>query len=470
MARDKLLILSVSQVNAMVNEAIRRHLPSRFILRGEISDWKRHQSGHCYFILKDTESQISCVLWARQYQKLKFQPENGMEILATGHVEVYSTQGKFQFYAEDLQPAGIGALQIAFQQMYEKLKAEGLFEERYKKPIPQFPQRIGIVTSKSGAAVHDIADSIWHRWPIVRLFLFDVPVQGEGAAEEIARKLDWINRNNKQLQLDLLIVGRGGGSMEDLWAFNEEVLARAIFRSKIPIISAVGHEIDTTIADLAADARASTPTKAGMLAVPDQHEVLKQLGMVQRRLVHSMHSAYRTAWEQLRTILASWVFREPQGMVERAWQRVDMAALHLAGVMRERFDRLRRRLEQAKDIVRRLEPVRLIAGQRLRLERMQAAARQGLSKVLEQKRLQLSAAENKLTAMDPRAVLRRGYTITINMRTGQVIRRLEEVDVGDVILTELAQRLQFTSRVEEMRSGKAGDVTHGQKDNRRESK
>ncbi len=393
-----------------------------------------------------------------------------MEILATGHVEVYSTQGKFQFYAEDLQPAGIGALQIAFQQMYEKLKAEGLFEERYKKPIPQFPQRIGIVTSKSGAAVHDIADSIWHRWPIVRLFLFDVPVQGEGAAEEIARKLDWINRNNKQLQLDLLIVGRGGGSMEDLWAFNEEVLARAIFRSKIPIISAVGHEIDTTIADLAADARASTPTKAGMLAVPDQHEVLKQLGMVQRRLVHSMHSAYRTAWEQLRTILASWVFREPQGMVERAWQRVDMAALHLAGVMRERFDRLRRRLEQAKDIVRRLEPVRLIAGQRLRLERMQAAARQGLSKVLEQKRLQLSAAENKLTAMDPRAVLRRGYTITINMRTGQVIRRLEEVDVGDVILTELAQRLQFTSRVEEMRSGKAGDVTHGQKDNRRESK
>lgn len=371
-----------------------------------------------------------------------------MEILATGHIEVYSPQGKYQFYAEDLQPAGIGALQIAFQQMYEKLKAEGLFEERYKKPIPQFPQRIGIVTSKSGAAVHDIADSIWHRWPIVRLFLFDVPVQGEGAAEEIARKLDWINRNNKQLQLDLLIVGRGGGSMEDLWAFNEEVLARAIFRSKIPIISAVGHEIDTTIADLVADARASTPTKAGMIAVPDQREVHKQLAMIQRRLVHSVHSTVRTAREQLRTILASWVFREPQGMVERAWQRVDMAGLQLARVMRERFEWLRRRLEQAKDIVRRLEPVRLIAGQRIRLERMEAAARQGLSKVLEQKRLQLSAAENKLTAMDPRAVLRRGYTITINMRTGQVIRRLEEVDVGDIILTELAQRQQFTSRVE----------------------
>ncbi len=371
-----------------------------------------------------------------------------MEILATGHVEVYSPHGKYQFCAEELQPAGIGALQIAFQQMYEKLKAEGLFEDRYKKAIPHFPQRIGIVTSKSGAAVHDIADSIWHRWPIVRLFLFDVPVQGEGAAEEIARKLDWINRHNKQLNLDLLIVGRGGGSMEDLWAFNEEVLARAIFRSKIPIISAVGHEIDTTIADLVADARASTPTKAGMIAVPDQREVLKQLEMVQRRLISSMRSAHRTACEQLQTILASRVFREPQGMVERARQRVDMAGLYLASVMRERFERLRRRLEQAKDIVRRLEPVRLIAGQRIRLERMQAAARHGLSKVLEQKRLQLSAAENKLTAMDPRAVLRRGYTITINTRTGLVVRRLEEVHVGDVILTELAQRQQFTSRVE----------------------
>lgn len=448
MAQIKLPILSVSQITALIKKALEEHLPARLIVKGQISDWKRHQSGHCYFLLKDTVSILPCVLWSSQYKKLKFVPDNGMEILATGHVEVYPPHGKYQFYVDQLEPDGIGALQIAFEQMYAKLKAEGLFDQRHKKPIPPYPMRIGIVTSKSGAAVHDISDSIWKRWPSVHLFLFDVPVQGEGAAEAISKKLDWINRHNKQLKLDLLIVGRGGGSMEDLWAFNEEVLARAIFRSKRPIISAVGHEIDTTIADLVADARASTPTQAGVIAVPDRMEVLHRLEMMQRRLAQTLHMKYRTACGQMETILASWVFREPQGLVERAWQQVDMTALHLARVMRERFERLRRRLEHAKEIVRRLEPVRLIAAQRIRLERMEAAVQQRLARVLEQKRLQLSAVDNKLTAMDPRAVLNRGYTITINLRTGQLIRKADEVQAGDVILTELAQKQQFRSRVE----------------------
>jgi exodeoxyribonuclease VII large subunit len=456
---NKIPILSVTQVNAWVNKAIQEHLPSRFMIKGQISDWKRHQSGHCYFILKDEESQISCVLWASRFRKLKFQPENGMEILATGHVEVFAQQGRYQFYAEELQPAGIGALQIAFEKMYAKLKAEGLFEERHKKPLPKFPMRIGIVTSTSGAAVHDIVDSIRHRWPVAHLFLFNVPVQGEGAEKVIAERLDWINQHNHRFQLDLLIVGRGGGSMEDLWAFNEEVLARAIFRSRIPIISAVGHEIDTTIADLVADARASTPTKAGVIAVPDSKEVLQYLDGMQRRLVQMLHLKYRTACGQLETILASRVFREPQGLVERLWQQVDLSVLQVASAMRRRFETLRRRLEQAREIVRRLEPVRLIADQRIRLERLQASARQGLAKVLEQKRLQLSAAEHKLTAMDPRAVLNRGYSITVNLRTGRVVRQTDEVEVGDIIVTELAHQQRFRSRVEE--SGSDSQETRG---------
>lgn len=449
MARAKLPIFSVSQINALIKGAIEKGLPPRLMVKGQIMDWKRHQSGHCYFLLKDVDSQLPCVLWSSRYQKLKFRPENGMEILAIGHVEVYVPQGKYQLYADELEPAGIGALQIAFEQMYAKLKAEGLFDERYKKPLPKFPMRIGILTSKSGAAVHDMADSILQRWPCAKLFLFDVPVQGEGAAEKIAQKLRWINRQNRCLKLDVLIVGRGGGSMEDLWAFNEEVLARAIFESKIPIISAVGHEIDTTIADLVADARASTPTKAGIIAVPDRREVLHRLDMLSRRLEQLIRTRLESAHGRLETILASWVFREPHGLVERAWQLVDMRSLRLAGVMRQQITRLRQRLEQCGQVVRRLEPVRLIAGQRIRLERMQAMLGQSLAKVMEQKRLQLAAAENKLTAMDPRAVLKRGYSITKNIRTGAVIRRVEEVQEGDEILTELADQQHLKSRVEE---------------------
>jgi len=262
-------IYTVSQINSLIKVALEEKLPPRLIVRGEISDWKVHSSGHCYFSLKDQGGVLPCVMWASKFKNVKFSPEDGMAVLATGHIDVYTVGGKYQLYVDKLEPEGVGALQLAFEQMVRKLQGEGLFDDAYKQPLPEYPMRIGILTSESGAAVHDIRESIHTRWPCAKLFLYPVPVQGEGAAQEIAAAIRDVNKRNKKLKLDILIVGRGGGSLEDLWAFNEEILARAIFDSAIPIISAVGHEVDVTVADFVADARASTPTKAGVVAVPD---------------------------------------------------------------------------------------------------------------------------------------------------------------------------------------------------------
>ena len=282
--QNRTKIYTVSQVNTLIKEILENNLPSRLAITGEITNWSIARSGHAYFDLKDENALLPCVMWRSKLDRIKFEPANGLAIIAKGYIDVYSPHGKYQFYAESMQPAGIGALQLAFEQMIKRLEAQGLFDDVHKKPLPAYPERIGILTSESGAAVHDIIDSIHNRWPPAGLFLYPVPVQGEGAAEKIAAALRDVNRRNKELKLDILIVGRGGGSLEDLWAFNEEVLARAIFDSKIPVISAVGHEVDTTIADLVADARASTPTKAGVVAVPDMQEVLEHVDNLKKKV------------------------------------------------------------------------------------------------------------------------------------------------------------------------------------------
>ncbi|MHC5000620.1 MAG: exodeoxyribonuclease VII large subunit [Planctomycetota bacterium] len=247
--KRQLPVFTVTQLNNLIQVTLEEALPPRVILRGEISNWKRHSSGHCYFSLKDSEGgQIPCVMWASKFRNIKFDCQNGLAILATGYVDVYVPGGKYQFYAEKLDPAGVGDLQLAFEQMRKRLQAEGLFDPAHKRELPTYPMNIGVITSRSGAAVVDIADSIYSRWPCATLHVFDAPVQGEGSAEKIAAVINKANRMQKQLKLDILIVGRGGGSMEDLWAFNEEPVARSIFASKIPTISAVGHEVDVTIA------------------------------------------------------------------------------------------------------------------------------------------------------------------------------------------------------------------------------
>lgn len=437
-AKSQLPTFSVTQLNSLIGATLANALPGRFILRGEISNWKRHTSGHCYFSLKDADgSQIPCVMWASKHRSVRFDCENGLAVLATGYVDVYVPGGKYQFYADKLETAGIGDLQLAFEQMRKRLAAAGLFDETRKRPLPRYAMRLGVVTSRSGAAITDIIDSVQNRWPCAEIFVFDAPVQGPGAAEKIAAAIARANRQAKRLGLDLLIVGRGGGSMEDLWAFNEEPVARAIYASKLPVISAVGHEVDVTIADLVADARASTPTKAGVLAVPDYREELHKLHSLGRRLAVSVHNNLQNRRNRLDTVLASRVFRSPLGPVEAAAQRIDELStrlIHAGGSMISAF---REKLDRMRNICRKIEPSRLISVEYMALERFSGRNKAAIVNILNKNELKLTALENRLVALNPRSVLNRGYSITINERTGDVVTGVDAVSVDDPLTTEV---------------------------------
>jgi exodeoxyribonuclease VII large subunit len=440
-------IYTVSQVNTLIKTVLGNNLPGRLTIAGEVTDWKLHHSGHCYFSLKDENALLPCVMWKSSFSKLKFRPENGMAVLGTGFIDVYEPQGKYQFYVERMEPAGVGALQLAFEQMVRRLEAQGLFDDKHKKALPPYPERIGILTSESGAAIEDIKDSIWNRWPCVRLFLYPVPVQGEGAAAEIAAGIRDINRRNKKLRLDILIVGRGGGSMEDLWAFNEEVLARAIYDSKIPIISAVGHEVDTTIADLVADARASTPTKAGVVAVPDMQEVLGQLAYFKKRLGSVLRAKLELCQENLQTVLANAAFRNPLLPVRYREQQLDEIVTKLAeeikGLLAEGRDKLHRFYEQ----VIKIEPHRLLGRKTVDLNTWENRANAAVQAIMNKCGMQLTAQKNRLAGLNPKSVLQRGYSITTSKKTGLLVRNLADVQIADYIITELAGENLIESKV-----------------------
>jgi exodeoxyribonuclease VII large subunit len=440
-------IYTVSQVNSLIKIALEEKLPPQLIVRGEISDFKHHTSGHCYFSLKDEGAILPCVMWASKFKNVKFSPEDGLEALCTGYIDVYTLGGKYQLYVDKIEPAGVGALQLAFEQMVTKLRKEGLFDEAHKKALPLYPMRIGILTSESGAALHDITDSIHSRWPCSKLFLYPVSVQGEGSAEKIAAGLRDINRRNQKLGLDVLIVGRGGGAMEDLWAFNEEVLARAIFDSTIPVISAVGHEVDTTIADLVADARASTPTKAGVVAVPDMQEILQQLASTEQRLSNQTRARINIAGHQLEVILANAVFRNPLVLVQNSRQQLDDLSAKLQDVIKELLTEARRKLSTGYEEIIRIEPHRLLGYKTIELNNWQNRANAGVRSVVNTYRMQLTAQENRLSALNPRSVLQRGYSITTNKKTSLLVRSSEDVSIGDFLITELAEKNFIESEV-----------------------
>jgi exodeoxyribonuclease VII large subunit len=400
---EKAKIYTVSQITSLIKTSLENTLPGQLTITGEISGFKPDQrSGHCYFSLKDENAVIPAVMWKNDFVKLKFKPENGLAVIAKGHIDIYPPQGKYQFYAESMAPAGMGALQLAFEQMRNRLEAEGLFKEEHKKPLPKYPFRIGILTSQSGAARHDIIDSIYNRWPVAKLFFYDVPVQGEGAAEKIAAAIKNVNKRNNMLKLDVVIVGRGGGSMEDLWAFNEEAVARAIYDSKIPVISAVGHEVDFTIADFVADARASTPTKAGMIAVPDIKEVLQQIDSSNKRIKANAESAIKLSAQRLKTILAAVIFRNPLLIVQN----------------REQF-----------------------------LDEFENNLPQKAGRLLSAVKLQIETQAAKLIACNPKSILNRGYSIAKNAITGKVVTNPTDVNIGDLIITELVNENTIESKV-----------------------
>lgn len=349
---------SVSEINRYLKNLIAGESPlQNMLVRGEISNFKQYPSGHCYFTLKDKASALKCVMFRSFAQHLRFLPSNGQQVIAGGSLAVYERDGVYQLYAESLVPEGTGDLALAFEQLKEKLSAEGLFDEVHKKPLPRFPRRIGVVTSLAGAVLRDIYHVSSRRWPMVQLVLYPVQVQGEGAAKQIAEAIAFFNRS---CPVDTLIVGRGGGSMEDLQAFNEESVVRAVFASKIPVISAVGHETDFTLIDFVSDKRAATPSQAAELAVPDRAELQRYVQLLSSRLRKVTENYLEERREKLWHLMQRPALKEPQKLLAARRQRLDMAVLKLQQNARSALTERQHSLEVAMEKLEILSPVQVL--------------------------------------------------------------------------------------------------------------
>ncbi|MBR7042090.1 MAG: exodeoxyribonuclease VII large subunit [Bacilli bacterium] len=317
--------ITISEVNKYIKEILNDDLLLKKVyLKGEISNFKAHSRGHYYFTLKDENSRIAAVMFSFNNKNLKFVPNDGMKVLVTGKIDVYEASGSYQIYVEDMMPDGIGALYVAFEELKKKLSGEGLFDKDKKKKIKRIPRRVGVVTSPTGAAIKDILTTIKRRYPIAEVILFPALVQGENAATDIVKKIKLADSLRDELELDTLIIGRGGGSLEDLWPFNEEIVARAIYDCNIPVISAVGHEIDITISDYVADLRAPTPTAAGELAVPDINTIITYLDTARSRSYNSLNNIININKKRLDSLKNSYILTRPISMYEVKEQKLDI--------------------------------------------------------------------------------------------------------------------------------------------------
>jgi len=351
-------IYTVSALNYYIRDIIDGDaLLSGLFVRGELSNYKAYPSGHHYFSLKDAEGTIRCVMFRREAASLKFRPQNGMKVVAFGRVSVFPRDGQYQLYCSQLAPDGLGELHLAFEQLKERLSKEGLFDLSRKKPLPRFPARIALITSPAGAAVQDMLRILEARWPLAEIVLLPVRVQGEEAAGEIAGALHYANR---QKLADLIITGRGGGSMEDLWAFNEELVARAIARSELPVISAVGHEPDFTISDFVADLRAATPSNAAELAVPDQNEIYAQLSQWNARMCQALSRRLTFARQQLIRAERSRVLSDPMNAVEDRRMLLDYQQQRLISGLRHGLSGQQRRLAGLAAALDALSPLKVM--------------------------------------------------------------------------------------------------------------
>ena len=348
--------LSVSQITGHIQHTLEKGFASVWV-KGEISNLTRHSSGHWYFSLKDSGAQLGSVMFRRQNEGVRFEPTHGMEITAHGRISVYPPQGRYQLIVDQMLPAGQGDLHLAFENLKKKLHAEGLFDPSLKQKLPAYPAKIGIVTSPTGAAIRDMINILSRRFPLAELILLPVKVQGEGAATEIA---DAIGTFNSMDECQVLLVGRGGGSLEDLWAFNEESVARAIAHSKIPVVSAVGHETVTTISDFVADHRAPTPSAAAELVVPDQIELIRWFNQVEQSLQSNMRSRIEKYGQRLDSISRSYALKRPELMIEQSFQKLDHLEDLSLRATRDKISKLAARMDNLSVSIEALNPLRIL--------------------------------------------------------------------------------------------------------------
>jgi exodeoxyribonuclease VII large subunit len=427
-------IFTVSELTARLRELLARQFPDVWV-EGEISNLRVAQSGHLYFTLKDARAQIRCVCFRTEARLLKFRPEDGLHVTVRGGVGVYDPRGEYQINVATIEPVGLGALQLAFEQLKARLAAEGLFDPGRKKPLPLLPRRIGIVTSPVGAAVRDILRILRRRFPNLRVLLYPVRVQGEGAAGEIVEAIRYFNRARAA---DALIVARGGGSLEDLWAFNEEMVARAIAASAIPVIVGVGHETDFTVADFAADVRAPTPSAAAELVVRTRQEFDRHLAELRRRLADRVRYRLLEARHCVQELRAHPGFRRLGELVRQRRQRVDELGLVLAELLRARLGETRERFRLAQTRFAAIDLRTRLAALRGRHEQRLPELAVRIERLLARKRRALEALVVKLDERSPLRVLERGYAICYDA-AGQVVRDAGAVVISDPIAVRLAR-------------------------------
>jgi exodeoxyribonuclease VII large subunit len=388
-----------------VTTAVKARLEEFFVsvwVTGEVSNFVRAASGHFYFTLKDAHSQLRCVMLRGFALRLRFDPKNGMSVLVRGGLTVYPPRGDYQLIVEELHPKGVGAAELALQQLKEKLLAKGYFDPAHKRPLPRFPKRIALIASATGAALRDMLELLAQRWPLTQVVVYPSRVQGDGAAENIAANLRFLStlHDRRLLPLDAVVIGRGGGSAEDLWAFNEEIVADAIYESSVPVVSAVGHEIDVTVADLVADKRAETPSAAIMALVPNRKEMLAGLDELNGRLTEAITSRVRFAKQRVDQLATRPAFRKPLDRVRELEQKLDDTSARLTRATGQKLDRLREKV---------------------------------------------AAAAEQLDALSPLSVLKRGYSLT-RRGDGAVVRTATDVTAGEILSTKLASG-EILSRV-----------------------
>lgn len=399
------------------------------MVKGEISNFKQHSSGHMYFTLKDEKARVLAVMFSSHNRSMKFLPENGMKILIRGDLSVYEPSGQYQIYVKEMQPDGIGDLYLAFEQLKEKLEKEGLFSLQAKKPLPKFPKTLGVVTSPTGAAIRDIITTIKRRYPITKIIIFPALVQGEQAAPSIVKAINMANENKI---VDVLIVGRGGGSIEELWAFNEEMLARAIFQSQIPIISAVGHETDFTIADFVADLRAPTPTGAAEMAVPHIDDLIERVLDRQSRIIRATKERVTGQQERLARIQKSYAFRYPQKLYEQKLEQVDKLTEQLErGTMRL----LDAKVERSKNLQKRLlrgNPQEILNRSKEQQEKCDKRLFRAMGNIYSKKEKEFSHLVSTLEALSPLKIMDRGYSLVYSKQK-TLIKQTNQVKINDQI-------------------------------------
>ncbi|HLL72368.1 MAG TPA: exodeoxyribonuclease VII large subunit [Pyrinomonadaceae bacterium] len=450
--------LSVSELTSQVRGALENRFASVWV-EGEISNFKAAASGHWYFTIKDEGAQLHAKCFRGVNGRIRFRPSDGLQVRARGRLTVYEPRGEYELLVEGLDPVGAGALRVAFEQMRDRLAAEGLFAEELKRPLPLLPRRVGVVTSPTGAAIRDIINVISRRTRTVNVIVAPTRVQGVGAGAEIARAIRALNEHHRKAEregrtrdlIDAIIVGRGGGSSEDLWAFNEEEVARAIRASRIPVISAVGHETDFTIADFAADVRAPTPSAAAELVAAREDEMAAIVATLSRDLVRAVEYRLLIERERVHEAASSEGFDEVRERLREASRASVELARRLENVMTRTRERARRRLEV---VLKRLSPsdAAARAGEgRVRLALVRAALDANFGAVLDERRARLEVAVASLDALSPLGVLGRGYAITEDAR-GRVLRSSRSVRVGERVRVRLGEG-QLRCRVEEVEDG-----------------